>query len=486
MKARGIYLDMLPDGSWAYSSGDSVVTSSGTFPCPFKAPMFNRVKTGSVASKDNLTGDTWILEHGQWVNTHRDSYGVQGHAWGPDGGLVTLTNGPDQESQGLRFYDPSLGGQTNLDVHHSTPGWITGSPSYHPHTPLSESLGVNLYAWTRFVVDGLTFYVGQGHDGMILVQIGSNLHVLSQENGEFVQAHSDGSKVAIAWSVLPAGTVEGTVLVLGDLLALPLLAETPIPVPIPDPPKETPVPDAIPVPNLLDAVVASWNAHEMDRRQVEAWRSGGKPAIQRLQLQWFARLTPLIGGLLPSNWQVKWEHYRNPVPGTDFYYLPDQFLLIDPNKVIHSVKVIAGAPEDIHRANDAYEIDDQGNKRYKWVFGVPTWNDLGVPGPENFTTPDPVADPVDVGPGPFDAPTKPQDGSGSTPEPKPVPGGCSKYKAVLEALEALEKRVLELESKPAPPTVEYVAVVKEDPRKGLPWATHTHGVTVEIKPRDGK
>jgi hypothetical protein len=423
-----VYGDMLPNGTKVYSiiGQPKIVLNGRTLDAPFEM-MFNRLSTdGRVAAKAHEIGHAWIYD-GAWHDTGFDSAGVQGHGWNPDGSLAIISGARDQESQGLRFYDSSLPPSlANLDVTRGTPGWVTGSPSYGPQSPLAQSLGISLYAWTKHG----DVVVGQGASGGAVIQYHGQQYLLEPGDTQFIQFHREGSKLAIAITKLLEQSVVFVTLEESDITTLQVyqvLPGEPAPIPVPPPTPEPPsMSSPVTVPNLSELSRMQWDAHQMRERQLWAHAEGGKPAILRLQAHYFARLTPQVQAALPIGWKVLWERYRNPVPGTTWNFLPDQFLLVDPNGWVHAVKVIVGASEAEHEAADVWELDEHGERRYRWVLGAPAWNHLSVNGREgsrldNVTVDDPLMAPLPesaLGPSPFKSvQPKPEDPKPEPPKP---------------------------------------------------------------------
>lgn len=244
-----VYGDALPSGEFVYSliGRAQIVLNGQTIDAPSEM-MFNRLTSVGglkVASKTNSPGTISIFKDGGWEHTGRNSHGVQGHAWSPAGELVVIDGIGEQESQGLRFFDPSLPASiANLDVTGNTPGWVTGSPSYGPSSPLARHLGVTrLFAWTKLG----EVIVGQGDIGGAVIQYRGKHYLLEPGDTQFIQFHREGSKLAIAISKLREREVVFFWLDESEITSLPLYAmsapvEPPKPEPKPEPTKPEPKP----------------------------------------------------------------------------------------------------------------------------------------------------------------------------------------------------------------------------------------------------
>lgn len=251
--AGAIYADNLPTGEYAYSriNGGAVVTHQGSIAVPV-AMMFNRITTAGgfrIAAKSQDPGTVYVWA-GSWADTGRNSHGVQGHAWNPDGSLAVIDAGGEQESQGLRFYDPSLPAAiANLDLLGRTPGWVTGSPSYGPTSPLSQFLGITrLYAWTK--LGEVT--VGQGGDGGAVIQYRGQHYLLEPGDTQFIQFHRSGSQLAVAISKLMEQSVVLYWLDESEIASLPAYGSITPPVVAPDPPVVVPDPPVVTPPQDVD------------------------------------------------------------------------------------------------------------------------------------------------------------------------------------------------------------------------------------------
>lgn len=236
----GIYSDALPSGEFVvgFHSG-GLRTHLGDVPKPTQEQtflLFNRITNVGgfkIASKSQSSDQTYVWESGSWRDVGRISHGVEGHAFDDAGTLVIIIPGGDQESQGLRYYDPAAPAVCNWDVQGLTPGWVTGSPSYNSNTSCAQALGVTrLFAWTRLG----DVAVGQGEDGGALIQYQGRHYLLESGDTQFIQFHRTGDQLAVAISKLREQSAVLHWLTVGEITSLPLYAADEPPVIVPPPP----------------------------------------------------------------------------------------------------------------------------------------------------------------------------------------------------------------------------------------------------------
>lgn len=266
----GIYCDALPGGEFACGvpARNAVRTHLGDVPMPadvFDLPppklMFTRITTVGgfrIASKAHTGDFIWLRDAaGHWDKARdssgavRTSPGTHGHAWAPDGPLVTIPGLPHQDSQGLRYYDPTAGPDASQDITGTTPGWVTGSPTYNPFSPFARRKGVTrLYEWTD-LGDGI--FVGQGDEGGTIIQHRVHGHCVVRDGpGQFIQAHRAGTRVALGVTYLVAGYAEVIWFDLDEIPSFPVYRlSAPVPIPVPPKPPQ-PQPEPKPVPENID------------------------------------------------------------------------------------------------------------------------------------------------------------------------------------------------------------------------------------------
>jgi len=232
----GLYGDALPTGEYAVGLGPQIRTHRGPIALPpgEDFAMFVRltiIPTFKVAYKSHLTDATWEWD-GVWTR-HAVGNGVQPHGYTPDGTLTILPPGVGQDSQGLRYYDPSAPAAiANLDITRTTTGWVTGTPTYNPAMPLATYYHVDrLYEWTHR--DGII--VGQGADGGALVQIDGVHHLIEPGDARFIQCHRTGDQVSLAITRFTQHDVILRWLTVADLRALPIYHFPEEPPPMPEP-----------------------------------------------------------------------------------------------------------------------------------------------------------------------------------------------------------------------------------------------------------
>jgi FtsZ-binding cell division protein ZapB len=252
----GTFGDNLPSGEYAVGrNGQPLLTHQGEIPAPEPVLLFNRITNVGgfkIASKAGNAFAIYIYENGAWRTDGRDSHGVQGHAWGPDGQLYVIRELGDQESMGLRFYDPvaaSIPG-ANLDITGDTAGFVTGSPSYTSSTPLAQALGITrLFEWTKCG----DVAVGQGDIGGTAVLYQGKHYLLEPGDSRFVQFKCAGSALAVAITRLVERDVVLHWLQKSEIASLPAYpASQPEPKPDPRPdPEPEPEPQTVSAPHAM-------------------------------------------------------------------------------------------------------------------------------------------------------------------------------------------------------------------------------------------
>ena len=218
-----LYGDALTTGEYAAGgySRAVVTTHLGEFPAPYPQLMFNRItnvngfKIASKAPVNDPLGRVdrlWEYSAGSWRNTGKLSYGVQGHIYRPDGTLFLIQPGPDQESQGVRYWDN---------------GPILGSPTYNPLTEFARAKGVTkLFGWTQL---GDDLFVGQAdEEKAALIQFADQHYLLEVGNCQFIQGHRVGDNLVIAMTKLPEHRVVIYWLTVQEIKTLLLWGEEPV------------------------------------------------------------------------------------------------------------------------------------------------------------------------------------------------------------------------------------------------------------------
>lgn len=240
----GIYADALPSGAYAVNVSGAVRTHLGET-LPSEPLMFLRITEAGgfrVAGSSNITGQVWVLTNGVWALDGRPSHGAQGHEWTSDGRLFVLPPVGAQDSQGLRYYDPSLPADiANYDTTRETVGFVTGSASYSPSTPLAQLLGIqHLFEWTKHG----EVAIGQAEGGAVIQYRGRH-YLLEPGDTRFIQFHRDGARLAVAISKLAQREAVLIWLDESEILSLPPYVLAP-PAPAPAPPAPTPAPPPAP------------------------------------------------------------------------------------------------------------------------------------------------------------------------------------------------------------------------------------------------
>lgn len=394
-----VYGDVLPSGEFvATQIGSDKITIGGVgvLDAPFPQPMFNRIIKADgrlkIASKSHSPGNIWTWDAG-WTSTPYDSSGVQGHAWNPDGTLVFIRPAADQESQGLRYFDPSVPAHLgNLDILKKTPGWVTGSPSYGPDSSLAHYLGVSrLFEWTKLG----DVAVGQGESGGAVIQYRAKHYVIEPGDCRFIQFKRAGSLLAIAITKLLEQSVVFYWLDVGEIETLPLYEETPPPLPDPEPdPTSMKTPQA-----LIDLLIDS--GREIDKRY---------PGLRQASIEAWRDKTAYLGFTRDSRIGKK----RNPSGRIS----PNAFGLKLSDGSLTAVDIVRDNP-GVNEWRGEPEIYEDVQHDQQWI----------------------QPEPVEIDPG-TQQPDDPKD-----PLPDPVECKCDEMK---ERLDALEARIAVLESKPDP------------------------------------
>lgn len=500
----GWYGAAWPDGAYAVCvpSSRTVTTHHGTLDTPVGFPIHLDV---TMVGGWHIAGKSWEGHHtvlyrdGAWTRIEQEAIGGQcSVAFAPDGTLVI--NGstiPYAGANGIRYVTED-GEIVSGDETYGSPTLRLGE-----YTIAGDlAIGQSGYDVVAAVLDSHGQPTGERR---VLVR-GQGPHGSTD-----IKVKRVGDSYAMAVHQFANGRTHLLWFDRAELSLFPREAEPdPVPdhepTPTPDP-EEPPVPDPVAVPNLSGISNAQWAAHDMPTRQLAAYRAGLKPAILQLQAHYFARLTPIVQSALPVGWRAMWERYRNNVPGTSWNWLPDQFLLIDPNGFVHSVKVIQGASEAEHRRHDVWELDEQGERRYKWVLGDPAWNHLTVIGHvdgrlEHVTVDEPLMEPLPesaLGPSPFTGGDGPDPGDEDDVVPNPgtnVPnvGTCDcaaelaelraqlavQEQVMVDAAKAANDRLTKLENAkpPAEDIDALTAAIVERINMGRAWG-HTHGLGVK-------